>query len=99
MLQNGPSKYFVSGKNQEKHKCATLEAAGFADELDEIQSLETSKNMSTESWNFWPTKFVQGVCKDYGEQHSPRSLCTICCGLQRHLEVWKRTMEVTLLNC
>ena len=53
MLHSGPSKYFVSGKNQEKSKCAALEEECYADEVEKIQSLETKYcNMTTESLNY-----------------------------------------------
>jgi hypothetical protein len=32
------------------------------------------------------TKFVQEVCKVEGERYPSRSLYSICCGLQRHLD-------------
>ena len=55
--------------------------------MDSIQSLETNMvDMSAESLNFWPTKFVTEVCKENGERYPLRSLYSICCGLQRHLE-------------
>ena len=41
-------------------------------------------NMSAETLNFWFAKFVMEVCKEDGESFPPRTLSTICCGIQCH---------------
>ena len=69
------------------NKDATLEATGFRVDVEQVQSLETSmETMTCWSLNFWLTKFVEEVCKASGERYPPRTLYSICAGLQRHLE-------------
>ena len=56
-------------------------------EPDKIQALDTNiVNMTPESLNLWLTKFVQEVCKEDGERYPPRTLYSIICRLQRHLQ-------------
>ena len=80
-------KIFREWQNSRNIKYASEEEAGFHVELDTIQSLETCiTKMNALSLNFWLTKFVQEVCKVDGERYPSRSLYSICCGLQRHLD-------------
>ena len=94
MSQSGLTIYLASGKVQEEMKTSTLRK-----ESETIQSLETNiLEMSAEPLNFWLTKFDAEVCKENGERYPPRSLYSICCGLQRHLENSSGSDAIKFLN-
>jgi hypothetical protein len=55
-------------------------------------------NMPAETLNFWLAKFVREVCKEDGECHPPRTLYSICCGIQRHLAESNGVNAFTILD-
>jgi hypothetical protein len=55
-------------------------------------------NMSAETLNFWLAKFVMEVCKGDGECYPPRTLYSICCGIQRHLGESNGVNAFTILD-
>ena len=68
------------------NKKACEEESRSAVETSQIQDLETNIcDMTAESLNFWLTKFIMEVCKDTGETYPPRTLHSICSGIQRYL--------------
>jgi len=42
--------------------------------------------MGIESLNFWLTKFIQEVCKKDGKRYPARTLYSIACEIQRHIQ-------------
>ena len=92
-------KILVSWQSERPNKNPGLEEIGFKAEVEKIQSLETNfVNMTAESLNFWLTKFVQEICKEDGQRYPPRSLYSIICGLQRHLDEGNGAEAIRLLN-
>ena len=92
-------KIFGEWQSSRRNKDANLEERGFKVEVDSIQNLETSiVEMSPESLDIWLTKFVAEVCKENGERYPPRSLYSICCGLQRYLEESNGRDAIKILN-
>ena len=92
-------KIFAEWQASRKNKDPSKEEAGFHVELDKIQALDTNiVNMTPESLNLWLTKFVQEVCKEDGERYPPRTLCSITCRLQRHLQEGNGGAPVKLLS-
>ena len=72
---------FGEWQSSRRNKDANLEERGFKVEVDSIQNLEKSiVEISAESLDFWLTEFVAE------ERYPPRSLYSICCGLQRYLK-------------
>lgn len=70
-----------AGKTNKK---ACEEESGSAVETSQIQDLETDIcDMAAGFLNFWLTKFIMEVCKDTGETYPPRTLYSICSGIQR----------------
>ena len=68
------------------NKKASDEQSNSVDDSSKIQDLDMNVcNMSAETLNFWLAKFVMDVCKEDGECYPPRTLYSICCGVQRHL--------------
>src|SRR6056300_330053 len=69
-------------------------------ETPKIQGLETNIiEMTAESLNFWLTKFIMEVCKDSGERYPPRTLYSVVCGIQRHLEDNNGGNAIRILCC
>lgn len=92
-------KVFASWQTTRSNKNPVLEEIGFKADVNKIQSLETNiVNMTADSLNFWLTKFVQEICKEDGQRYPPRSLHSIICGLQRHLDEGNGSEAVRLLD-
>ena len=67
--------------------------------MEKFESLERSiETMNCYSLNFWLTKFVEEVCKESGERYPPRTVYSICAGLQRHLEDINGADAIQLLS-
>ena len=80
-------KIFSEWQRQRENKNPSQEQCSFTFEPENIQSLDTNiVDMSPESVNLWLTKFVQEVCKPDGQRYPARTLYSIVCGLQRHLQ-------------
>jgi hypothetical protein len=81
-------------------KKASDEQGNSVDGSSKIQDLRDINvcNMSAETLNFWLAKFVMVVCKEDGECFPPRTLCSICCGIQRHLAECNGVNAFTILD-
>ena len=54
--------------------------------------------MTAESLCFWLTKFIEEVCKQNSERYPARTLYSVVCGLQRHLETENGILAISLLS-
>ncbi len=69
------------------NKDASLESCSFSFDCQKGQNLDTNiVNMTTESLNFWLSRFIQEVVKANGERYPARTLYGIVCGLNRYLQ-------------
>lgn len=79
-------KIFCDWQATRSNKKASNEQSNSAVDTSVIGDLDVNLcSMSAETLNFWLTKFVMEVCKEDGECYPPRTLYSICCGIQRHL--------------
>ena len=80
------------------NKDASLESCSFSFDAEKVQRLDTIlTSMTTESLNFWLSKFMQEVCKQNGKRYPARTLYSIVCGLQRHLQIQNGSLAISLL--
>ena len=80
-------------------KKASEEQRNFVVDISKIQDLDINVcDMTAETLNFWLTKFVMEVCKDTGENYPPRTLYSICCVIQRHLQDCNGVCATALLD-
>jgi hypothetical protein len=80
------------------NKEPSKECSAIVSEREDMQCLDTNiVNMNPESLNFWLCKFIQEVCKADGEKYPPRTLYSIVCGLQRHLDEANIGESISLL--
>ena len=89
-------KIFGELQSPRRNENANFEERGFEVEVDSIKT--NIVEMSAESLNFWLTKFASGVYKENGERYPSRSLCSICYGLQRHLQDSNGSDAIKFLN-
>ncbi len=69
------------------NKDASLESCSFSFDCQKVQNLDTNiVNMTTETLNFWLSRFIQEVVKANGERYPARTLYGIVCGLNRYLQ-------------
>ena len=69
------------------NKDASLESCSCSFDCQNVQNLETNiVNMTTETLNFWLSRFIQEVVKANGERYPARTLHGIVCGLNRYLQ-------------
>ena len=69
------------------NKDARLESCSFSFDCQKVQNLDTKiVNMTTETLNFWLSRFIQEVVKANGERYPARTLYGIVCGLNRYLQ-------------
>ena len=54
-------------------------------------------NVSAESLNLWFMKFIQEVCKENGQRYLGRTLYSMVCGIQRHLNMENGSLAFLLL--
>ena len=67
-------------------------------DLDKVQRLDINiTSMTADSLCFWLTKFIEEVCKQNGERYPARSLYSVVCGLQRHLQTKNGSLAISLL--
>ena len=80
-------------------KKASEEQSSSVDDISKIKDLDMNVcNMSAETLNFQLTKFIMEVCKDKGENYPARTLYSICCGIQRHLQDLNGVSAITILD-
>ena len=80
-------------------KKASEEQRNFVVDISKIQDLDINvRDMTAQTPNFWLTKFVMEVCKDTGENYPPRTLYSICCVIQRHLQDCNGVCATALLD-
>lgn len=62
--------------------------------LEKVQCLDINiTGMAAESC-FWLTKFTEEVCKQNGESYPVRTLYSVVCGLQWHLETENGSLAI-----
>ena len=92
-------KIFSEWQAARLNKKASDEQSNSVDDSSKIQDLDMNVcNMSAETLNFWLAKFVMDVCKEDGECYPPRTLYSICCGVQRHLAECNGVNAITILD-
>ena len=82
------------------NKDASSESCSFSFDAEKVQRLDTIRldtSMMAESLNFWLSKFIQEVCKQNGKRCPARTLSSIVCGLQRHLQIRNGSLAISLL--
>ena len=80
------------------NKDASLERCSFSFDAEKVQRLDTIlTSMTTESLNFWLSKFMQEVCKQNGKRYPARTHYSIVCGIQRHLQIQNGSLAISLL--
>ena len=80
------------------NKDASLESFSFSFDAEKVQRLGTIlTSMTAESLNFWLSKFIQEVCKQNGKRYPARTLYSIVCGLQGHLQIRIGSLAISLL--
>jgi len=90
-------KIFADWQTQHENKDARVEKCSFTFDAAKIQALDTDiVDMSIESLNFWLTKFIQEVCKKDGKRYPARTLYSITCGIQRHIQ--ETNVQLVLLD-
>jgi hypothetical protein len=69
------------------NKDASLDSCSFSFDCQKVQNLDTNiVNMTTETLNFWLSRFIQEVVKANRELYPARTLYGIVCGLNRYLQ-------------
>ncbi len=69
------------------NKDASLESCSLSFDCQKVQNLDTNiVNITTETQNFWLSRFSQEVVKANGERYPARTLYGIVCGLNRYLQ-------------
>ena len=67
-------------------------------DLEKVQRLDINiTSMTAESLCFWLAKFIEEVCKQNGERYPARTLYSVVCGPQRHLETENGSLAISLL--
>jgi hypothetical protein len=90
---------FSAWQSLRMNKNPCLEEQGFEVDITKVQSLDTNiNNMNAESLNFWLVKFIEEVCKEDGQRYPARSLYSIVCGLERHLQEANGSEAIPLIN-
>lgn len=80
-------KMFCEWQMARENQDPKLESCSFAFDCNKVQQLDVGiTEMSAETLNFWLAKFIQEICKANGERYPPRTLYSIACGLNRHLQ-------------
>ena len=97
--RNGHTEYSMSGSWQEEIKILAQRVYSFMFDLEKVQRLDINvTSMTAESLCFWLTKFIEEVCKQNGERYLARTLSSVVCGLQRHLETENGSLAISLLS-
>ena len=79
-------KIFSEWQGTRLNKKASNEQSNSGVDTSVIEDLDLNLcSMPAETLNFWLTMFVMEVCTEDGECYPPRTLYSICCGIQRHL--------------
>ena len=94
-------KIFEDWQLSRKNKVANEEATALRfDNLSSMQDLDSVKldELSAESLNFWPSKFVQEVAKKNGERYPPRTIYSIVSGINRYLAEANPNNSVNILD-